>query len=259
MPESPEIFYLKEKIKKKIKNKKILELISNTKTKVNLPKPSKVIDVDSKGKILWIETQDYYIHFHMMISGWLVFEEPRIYKYKFVFDNTDIYIDDRRRFSKVKIFKTKKDHLDDINKLGIDLLRTNITEKHFSDIILSYDKNISALLLDQTIFSGIGNYIRNEALYLAHIHPKRKASSLNDKEINKLYEKLKYVIFSNLYEMLKDDKLDIPKDIKSIAPKNLQYPYKYRVYEKEKDPYGNKVSFGIIAGRKTYFVSKIQK
>jgi formamidopyrimidine-DNA glycosylase len=259
MPEAPEIFYLKELIKSKILNHKIKNIVSNTKSTVNLPKESKVNDVDCKGKLLWIKTKDYYIHLHMMISGWLVFEKPKINKYEFVFDNMTIYMDDQRRFSKVKIIKSEKEHQEELDRLGLSFIKNEVSKKQFIDIVSNSNKNISALMLDQTIFCGIGNYIRNEVLYMVKINPKAISNTISKKDIGKMYDKIRYVMFSNLYEMLQNDNLKIPEDIKKIAPKILQIPYKYRVYEKEKDAHGNKVTREKIAGRWAYYVKKLVK
>jgi formamidopyrimidine-DNA glycosylase len=259
MPEAPEIFYLKELIKSKIKNHDFINIISNTKSKRKLPKKSRVIDCDCKGKLLWIQTKDYYVHLHMMISGWLVFEKPKICKYEFVFDNMSIYLDDTRRFSKVKIIKSEDEHLKIISELGLSFLKNEITKDKFVNIISNSNKNISSLLLNQQIFCGIGNYIRNEVLYMLKIHPMKVSNTINIKDIEKMYEKIRYVMFSNLYELLLQDNLKIPKFIKKISPKKLQIPYKFKVYSKEKDPYGNKIIREKIAGRWAYYVKNIQK
>jgi formamidopyrimidine-DNA glycosylase len=259
MPEAPEIFYLKELIKSKINGNIFENIISNTKSKVNLPEKSKVINCDCKGKLLWIQTEKYYVHLHMMISGWLVFEKPKICKYEFVFDNMTIYMDDTRRFSKVQIVNTDAEHDAIINQLGLSFLRNEVSKENFVQIITSTNKNISSLLLDQKVFCGVGNYIRNEALYMVKIHPNIKANEISESDAEKLYEKIRYVMFSNLCEMLKDDDLKIPKNIKDISPKKLQIPYKFRVYDREKDDKGNKITREKMAGRWTYYVKSIQK
>jgi formamidopyrimidine-DNA glycosylase len=259
MPEGPEIFYLKELIKSKIKNQIFDEIISNTKSKVVLPNKSKVINCDSKGKILWIETSDYYVHLHMMISGWLVFDRPKICKYEFKFNNITIYMDDQRRFSKVKIIKSKKKHLEEIDELGLDFLNGEVSKNNFIDIISNSKKNISALLLNQYIFCGIGNYIRNEALYMAKIHPNKKANDIPSEKVDILYDKIIYVIFSNLCEMMENENLKIPKYIIKYIPKKIQVPYKYRVYNKMRDNKNNDIIREKIAGRWAYYVKNIQK
>jgi formamidopyrimidine-DNA glycosylase len=259
MPEAPEVFYLKEMLKTKIKNHDIINIISNTDSEVNLPKQSRVIDCDSKGKLLWIKTNDFYIHIHMMISGWFVFEKPKVCKYEFIFDNMSIYVDDVRRFSKVYIVNSEKEHKKIIDELGLDFFNNEITEENFVDIISNSTKNISSLLLEQTVFCGIGNYIRNEALYLSKIHPIAKSKNIDSDSIKVLYEKIKFVMFSSLYELLEADNIKISKNIKKISPSNLEIPYKYKVYDREKDKLGNKITKEKIAGRWTYYVKSIQK
>jgi len=256
MPEGPEIYYLKELLKKKIKGKIFKNIVSNTKSVVDLPEEAKVIDIDCKGKLLWIITEKYYVHLHMMISGWLVFEKPKICKYEFQFENMNIYMDDTRRFSKVSVVETKEEHDEIVEKLGFDFLRNEITQESFGDILENAKKNIGELLLNQKIFCGIGNYIRNEALYLANINPKTKCGDLKKEDIENLYGQIKFVLFSNLFEMLENEKLKIPRNIKRIAPKKLEVPYKYKIYDRKEDDNGNKITKEKLAGRWIYYIKK---
>lgn len=255
MPEAPEIFYLKELLNKLIKGKKILKIISNTKSIVNLPSSEKVIKCDCKGKILWIKTKKYYIHLHMMISGWIVLEKPKICKYQFKFsDDIEFYIDDVRRFSKVSIINSKDEHKKELSKLGYDFLKDEITCDDFLNIIQNSKKNITALLLDQSMFCGIGNYIRNEALYLSKILPDVTCSKIPKKNIIKLYKQIRFVLFSSLYEIMKENNIKINKFIKSVTPKKIECPYKFKIYEREYDDDGNKVIRDKTGGRWSYYI-----
>ena len=47
---------------------------------------------------------------------------------------------------------------------------------------------IKPLLLNQQILAGLGNIYADEALFMAGIHPGRKASSLSEDELRRLYE-----------------------------------------------------------------------
>jgi formamidopyrimidine-DNA glycosylase len=241
MPEAPEIKFLADDLKDNIVGQTFDNIISNTKTKVTLPKKSKVINVDTRGKLIIIQCKDYYVTLHMGLTGWLTYEEPKIYKYVLVFSNGNIYLRDQRRFSKIKVYKTEEALNKDLDQLGYDFIKDEIDEKTFIDILNSSKKNISSLLMDQHIFSGIGNYIRNEALYLSKINPESKSKDIDLKHKKLLYKKIKYVISSNLKELYDG------KD-----------HYKYRVYEREKDDKGNKIIVKIIAGRKTFYVPSIQ-
>jgi len=61
MPEGPEIRYLIEYIKSEILNRKLTKIDSLSKTKVKLPKETIIKDIKSKGKLMWLETNDNFI------------------------------------------------------------------------------------------------------------------------------------------------------------------------------------------------------
>ncbi len=52
---------------------------------------------------------------------------------------------------------------------------------------------LKAILLDQSRFPGIGNWMADEILWQAGIHPGRKGGSLGEEEIKNLYQKIRYV------------------------------------------------------------------
>ena len=163
-----------------------------------------------------------------------------------------------RKFTKLQIYK-KQAHNRLLNKLGIDILSDDFTFDNFKTIIQNYNMMVSKFLLDQDKISGVGNYIKNEALYIASIHPKKLTGKLTIGEIRKLYNAIKYVSFSLLIAWLKTNKIKITTKIKKLIPKKIQYPYRFKVYEKEKDPYGNNITTENIGGRKSYYVKSRQK
>ncbi len=260
MPEGPEIKYLELLLNDLVYNKTFLNITSNTKTIKNIPSKSKVIDTGSKGKVLWLQTKHYYVHIRMGLTGWIVDQEPKIYKYILHFNGINLWLKDRRRFSSINIFLTKEDHIKELDKLGIDILTKDFTLDIFKEKVSNSKRNISALLLDQKIFSGIGNYIRNDVLYIAKILPQRNSKTLTNKEIEDLYNAIRFVSYSNIIDWLRSNSLKIPKEIKNSKPKNLLVPYEMFVYGKDKDKFNNKIKYDkSIAGRKTYYVTNIQK
>jgi formamidopyrimidine-DNA glycosylase len=52
---------------------------------------------------------------------------------------------------------------------------------------------IKPLLLDQEQFHGVGNWMADEILWRAEIHPRRLAKSLSKEEIKRLYEQTRFV------------------------------------------------------------------
>jgi formamidopyrimidine-DNA glycosylase len=260
MPEGPEIKFIGELCKKKLLDYKLIDIKSNSKDVVKLPVKSKLIDVQTKGKLLVLIFNDFYFHIHFGLTGWFTFDSADYPKYELTFqlgDKTVIcYIDDLRRFSKLKIYLNKSAHQKMLDKLGIDILTKDFTEEYFSEKIKKQNKSLSAILLEQDKFAGIGNYIKNESLYLARINPHNKTSDLNDDSIKLLYESIKFVAYSNTIDLLKEKKLHIESILKSIKTK---VPYYFNVYEQERDLKGNTVTEEIISGRRTFYVKSIQK
>lgn len=237
MPEGPEVYKLIRWLYSLVKGKYITEIISNTKSTVELPSRGKIKGYGSKGKLMWLRTNKYYLHIHLGISGWLVLEEPKIYKYHFKFGNLDVYLKDRRRFSSLKI-TDEEGHQELVDNLGPSILTKEFTLGYFSNLIKSKALNISALLLNQQLLSGVGNYIRNDALYIARISPKRKSNNITDREIKKLYKAIKFVAKENA---------------------KINNDYEYKVYDREYDPKRNKITTEKVAGRNTYWVESLQK
>jgi formamidopyrimidine-DNA glycosylase len=75
--------------------------------------------------------------------------------------------------------------------VGPDLMRDNITYDEYYSIITRKrlsNKDIYCFLMDQSYFSGIGNYLAAEVLYDSQILPDRTLGSLNDDDIYRLYK-----------------------------------------------------------------------
>jgi formamidopyrimidine-DNA glycosylase len=52
---------------------------------------------------------------------------------------------------------------------------------------------LKAVLLDQDRFPGIGNWMADEVLWRAGLHPRRKAGELDPRESHRLYRELRFV------------------------------------------------------------------
>src|SRR5581483_8927721 len=93
---------------------------------------------------------------------------------------SDIYFNDPRHFGTIKFVKGRDNLLSKLGELGWDPLQRSIEE--YDAFIHSHlrvsKKPIGDVLMDQSLFAGIGNYIRSESLYLCKLSPWRPANSL---------------------------------------------------------------------------------
>ena len=72
-----------------------------------------------------------------------------------------------------------------IKKIGPDLLKKGYRANHVSQRLAKAKferRKLGGLLLDQSVFAGIGNYLRSEILFRANLHPDRKLKSLSKEE-----------------------------------------------------------------------------
>jgi len=271
MPEGPELLYFATLLKKKFNNSIISDILSFTNKPVIIPKDyeGKIININSKGKILWIQVtgknHDYFIHIHYGISGWLTTEKPeKNIKFEFIIKKKSreirLYMEDQRRFSKIKIYK-EEDHIKALNLLGIDIFSKEFTLIKFKEEIENKNTLLAPFLLNQNIFSGIGNYIKNESLYLTRLHIKIKTSELDDDKIKILYNNILFVAYSNLYEMLKDSEIEkyLDDNKKYNKPSKLEVPYKYKIYSLDKTITGEKVYKVKVGGRDSYCIKELCK
>lgn len=256
MPEGPEILYLSKICNKYLLNHKLVAIKSNSKHRLNLPKESKLLEIKTKGKLMILLFEDFYFTIHLGLTGWIVFEDAKYPRYELIFDNITVYIDDSRRFSKLKIIKNIKDYEKIINKLGVDIMTKEFTLEYFKETINKVNKKIADFLLQQNLFCGVGNYIKSETLYVARVNPYKYTRELKDDEIKNLYNAIRYVAFSNYIEMMEINKLKVDKRFKTIK---TSVPYKFKVYGNEKDLSGNKITIEDIGGRTTYYVKSLQK
>jgi formamidopyrimidine-DNA glycosylase len=270
MPEGPELKYISVFFSSKLLDKKLLNIIHiNEVTQIN----SKILSISSKGKLLSFKCEnDVYINLHFGLTGWPTTDSNHKHlKFTLEFEDEKIYIEDRINYAYVNKV-TKKENEIAIDKLGIDILTEEFTLNTFTEIIQSHNAVIASFLLQQDEISGIGNYIKNECLYLSNISPKRKMGTLTKSEIKNLYNEIKYVAFSRLYSLCKgkntknsnfdissNDKVTIPSDIKKISPEDLTIPYELNVHGKENDLLGNIVTYIKVSGRGTYYVKSLQK
>ena len=262
MPEGPEIKYIKELCQKHLIGKTLEAIVSNSDTKVKLPKKSKLKDVESKGKQLVLIFEDFWFFIHFGLTGWLVFDDAKYPRYELHFNNLTVYIDDSRRFSKLKIYESENSYNKILNKLGVDIFSDEFTEEFFLESFGKTKKAIVAFLMDQSKFSGIGNYIKNESLYLSGISPKRKTDKITDEEKSKLYKSILHVAYSNFVENMDLNKIKLDKnDSKRIKELKIKVssPYKFNVYGRDDyDLKGNKLTIEDIGGRTCYYVKTLQ-
>ena len=73
-----------------------------------------------------------------------------------------------------------------LGHIGIEPLSNEFTSKEFISMIRKRKGTLKPLLLNQQFIAGIGNYLADEILFRASLHPLRTADTLDKREIKEL-------------------------------------------------------------------------
>jgi endonuclease-8 len=239
--EGPSVKVVAEKLNELMLNEIIHNAWGNSK-KIDFKEliNKKINDVFSYGKNLFFNIEGVgYIKIHFLMYGSysideLIKERNKVRlalenKHKAYFYNCSV-----TKLVKVENQKVK-DILDE---------KWNVNE--MMNLLKDKKGIISDILLDQNIFPGVGNIIKNEALYLAKIHPASKIEKLGSEKLLELLEKLRE--FSILFYRVRKENKRLKNFLKAYAKKTCSIC-------------NNKINRIRIGERKriSYFCSECQK
>jgi formamidopyrimidine-DNA glycosylase len=172
------------------------------------------------------------------------------------------YFYDQLSFGTLKYTSDKLILEKKLKELGADLMDSNTTFEIFRKQItkkVNEKKSIGNVIVNQKLISGVGNYLRADALWMAKISPFRKVEDILDNELELLFNSVRTLMWGdyNYDEGVK----------KGIITKGFKIPRDYGqeffVYRQDTDINGNKVSkkelFEGSQKRFIFWVEDVQK
>jgi formamidopyrimidine-DNA glycosylase len=213
MPELAEIETVRRKIVAYLRGRKITEVILDESDRyffahvppeevVTALTGAKVLGAGRKGKYFWIElNRKPWPLFHLGMSGNITFLNPGEKKtahqqklehrlwYARLFLNfsrgVEMGVVDPRRFGRMWLTDDPLTHVR-IKKLGFDPLLDFPKSKQLAERLKKRKRSIKSVLLDQSLFAGIGNWLADEILFQARISPYHLASDLPMERVRQL-------------------------------------------------------------------------
>ena len=205
MPEGPEIRRAGDRISKVLVDKEIIEsnfYYERLKDKEKIVKNKNVKEITTRGKAMLIRFK----------NDWTMYSHNQLYgRWTVNLNTTKIKSNRALRV----VFKTKKYTVRLWSATDIDLLPTSEENEHSflkkigPDVLsesCSYEliekrlnsknfqkKKASTLMLDQTVFAGLGNYLRSEILFDAKIHPDDRPLDLDKTRITQWAKSIKNI------------------------------------------------------------------
>ena len=99
-------------------------------------------------------------------------------------DKGAVRFDDARKFGRVWLWSAKE-WARESAKLGPEPLA--MSEAEFAALIARKRGMLKALLMDQATLAGVGNIYADEALWIAKLHPRRRAETLSKAQVSALF------------------------------------------------------------------------
>lgn len=181
MPEGPSIVILKEAVQA-FKGKKVVKVTGNTRIEMPALEGKRVIDFKSWGKHFLVRFPKFTIRIHFMLFGsYRINEEkdsPARLGLQFENGSLNFYA------CSVKLIT---EPLDEVYDWSADVLSdTWDAGKARKKLKAMPDLLVCDALLEQNIFAGAGNIIKNEVLFRIRVHPRSKVGKLPAKQLNLL-------------------------------------------------------------------------
>ncbi|KIV79587.1 formamidopyrimidine-DNA glycosylase [Exophiala sideris] len=242
----------------------------------------KVVDAGQQGKYFWmIMSSPPHPVMHFGMSGWLKFKDEHTYYYqpksgeeeepwppkfmKFLLETkpengqekVEAAFVDMRRFARIRLVDCEASEIRNVTPLkenGPDPVidKDIVTVAWLKEKCNAKKVPIKAMLLDQANISGIGNWVGDEIMYNAKMHPEQYANTLSDEQISQLHKSIDYVCSTAVDLLAESDKF--PDD----------WLFKHRWGKGKKNasntlPNGEKIAFLTVGGRTSAVVPSIQK
>ncbi len=305
MPEVIEVREYRDFIRRRIRGKRLTQVKilngrykkhgppANFKAKLLADLPLKVIDVDSKGKFMWMTFENNLsIGVTLGLSGGWFFRpsgkdkttmihgldgqryvdtDVEMYREKalkhlnveFKFGNAGtLYFYDQLSYGTIAIFPDPASLEKKLKGIGLDMMAEETTFEQFEAAIRrpgSIKKPIGNVLMNQKYISGIGNYLRADTLWMSRVSPFRPLGKVTRTELQRIYENARKLIWGQ-YDKKRGQKLGI---IRRGDKFPLDYGRTFFVYQYDTDVNGREVKKEkLYEGsqiRYIFYVPQIQK
>lgn len=289
MPELAEVEAVRSQIDKRLVKKKIKEIVVDPKDRYlfafasikDVEKALKgrtITGTGRKGKYFWIELDKKpWPIFHLGMSGNVAILDPKskTKTHQHIWGGAQLFSErgqdlkdrlwfcrllikfekgiemafiDPRRFGRMWLTDDPATH-SRIKKLGYDPLIDFPSVKILGEKLKRRKRAIKAVLLDQNLFAGIGNWLADEILFQAKMAPQHKASDLTPTQVKALHKAVLTVV---------KKAVSVDADYERF-PKTWLFHHRWGKNKKAQTSKGQKIIHQEIGGRTTAWVPGYQK
>ncbi len=196
MPEGPSLLHLKNKLMP-FKGKIVQEAGGYGKMPTAWLHKKKLLDILTHGKHLLLVFNNGIVKVHLGLFGEVMINESKKV-------NASFYLHFAKGEVNGYVVKAQQleGKLEDLFDWRTDILSKKFDAAYVKSLVKNKTgKTIDDVLMDQDIFAGVGNKIRNEALYRAAVHPKSVVEKIPAAALSRLIKevvKYAYIFYQQL-------------------------------------------------------------
>jgi endonuclease-8 len=210
MPEGPEVKIMSEYLNDVLSGQDIVSISCISKpyhlkygdlvSKIQSFLPISFNDSFCIGKATFIPLSDnMFLSYHLGMSGfWSLDLLKHAHLQISTRLGTNFYFHDTRRFGNIKLLSKSEIEMNYFK--NSDFLNFDTNPDVYGNYLfqnLRTNLEVCKILLNQRYFSGIGNYLKSEILYLTGIHPHQKWSDLSLANVQTLCRNAKSLLFKS--------------------------------------------------------------
>jgi len=201
MPEGPSILLLKEAVEQ-FEGKKIISVYGDTKIGKERLLNKKVLEFKTWGKHFLICFKGFTIRIHMLMFGSYSIDEKKLSK---IDEGKERPVRLGLEFSKGEInfyscaVKIIEGDVNEVYDWSSDVMSDEWDEKKAKKKLKDVpDAMICDTLLNQNIFTGVGNIIKNEVLYRVRVHPESRTGEIPTRKMSQIVKEARIYSFQFL-------------------------------------------------------------
>jgi endonuclease VIII len=194
--EGPSLYLAANQLKP-FKGKTVLSVSGNSKIEKERMLQKKVKNIFAWGKHLIIQFDEFALRTHFLLFG----------AFEATVDNSTVTGDYRRTYTprlqldfehgNIKLFNCSIKFLETTNAKAsydftVDIMSPKWdSEQAIDSVSAKPNIEVADILLDQNLFAGVGNIIKNEVLWRVRIHPKTKIKNITPVKLQQLIAETK--------------------------------------------------------------------
>ncbi|MBK6766198.1 MAG: bifunctional DNA-formamidopyrimidine glycosylase/DNA-(apurinic or apyrimidinic site) lyase [bacterium] len=223
----------------------------------------RILDVTRRGKYILIEVVRGIVLVHLRMTGRLFVapteQKPHVHlRAGFVLDDErdTLFFKDPRTLGTLGYY-AKSDEIGALSGLGWEPLEAGVTGDMLKKALEKRKMAIKPVLLDQTVWAGIGNIYASEVCWVAQIDPQKAANRLTLAQ----YDRLCRAVPDVLSRALERGGSSL-RDFMSPEGKYGSYQKEFRVYDRESEACercGATIKRIGQAQRSTYYCPRCQR